>query len=372
MKISITIANQVNSIQQSWDAFLPAAHHLESRHLQAFENAGIENIQCNYIQVFLQNELIGILYLQQFSFEHQHLNFNSNPTLSLKLLQFILPARIPVLICGHLFRINFEGYYFKDETQQSYLFEAIDLFCRQSRYKPRGIIIKDCTGNFRQKDCRLFNYRYFDGDVTMEISRKPEWLRFEDYTSSLKKDYRQRAKKIRHNFDGICTKELTAGEIREQAAIIEQLYWNVVNRQTVKLGTINAAYLYELKKDLQKDFEFHAMYRNGQMVGFYTFIFYKESMETHFIGLDYEVNKSHNLYFNILFISIRKMIEQQCELLELGRTGREAKANAGALPRQVFNYIKVNNLLVDLTINFFRKRFNSIANYNLAERTVFK
>lgn len=372
MKITIRTATTIATFQPSWDAFLPGHHHLQSRHLQAFEQAAVDNISNRYVQVFLKDELVGLIYLQQFRFEHKHLNFNSSPTLSSRLIQSVLPKQIPVLVCGHLFRINFEGYYFRDAAQLPLLFEAIELCCRENNYKPQGIMVKDCTNSFKQKDCTIFDYQYFDGDVTMEISRKQDWYSFEDYISSLKKDYRQRAKKILKHFSGIQTKELDAAAILQESAAIEKLYWNVVNKQTVKLGTVNTAYFYELKKDLQQQFEFHAMYHNDTMVGFYTFIFYEQSMETHYIGLDYAMNKSHNLYFNILFISIKKMIDKRFDLLELGRTGREAKANAGALPRQVFNYIKVKNALVKITLNFFLKRFNKMASYNLAERSVFK
>ncbi|MBL0358059.1 MAG: GNAT family N-acetyltransferase [Chitinophagaceae bacterium] len=372
MNITIINTEQVAACQQSWDEFLPPGHHLQSRHLQAFENAAVENITTQYVQVFLKEELIGLLYLQQFRFQHNHLNFNRRPALLSKLIGVLLPAQVPLLVCGHLFRINFEGFYFKDPAHQPLLFDAIELFQQQNQYKPGGIIIKDCPGIFIEQRCQLSGYHFFNGDVTMEISRKEPWLSFDDYLKSLKKDYRQRAKKIIQRFENIETKELNAAGIKEQAAAIDRLYWNVVNKQTVKLGTINNAYFYELKKDLQQNFEFHALYLDGIMVGFYTFIFYQHTMETHFIGLDYEVNKTSNLYFNILFAGIRTMIGKKFDLLELGRTGREAKGNAGAQPRQVFNYIKVNNLVVKITINYFLKRFNKAANYNLTERSVFK
>jgi hypothetical protein len=372
LNITITCTQQIADCQQDWDAFLPANHHLLSRHLQAFDNARVQNIRSNYVQVFLKDKLAGVVYLQQFNFQHQHLNFNGEATLWSKLIKLALPPSVPLLVCGHLFRINFEGFYFKDPAQQPLLFEAIELFQRQQRYSPRGIIIKDCPGLFIEQRCRLFGYQFFNGDVTMELSRQQHWHGFNDYISSLKKDYRQRARKILQRFETIQVKELSAEEIARQAAAIEKLYWNVVNKQTVKLGTVNAAYFYELKKDLQERFEFHGLYQNGNMVGFYTFIFYEQNMETHFIGLDYEVNKTANLYFNILFAGIRKMTESGYELLELGRTGREAKSNAGAVPRQVFNYIKVNNLLVKLTVRYFLQRFNRAANHHITERSVFK
>ncbi len=372
MNLSITISDTIVACRHPWDGLLPKGHHLQSSHLQAFEQAAVENIQPKYVQLRLNGEQIGLLYLQQFTFEHKHLNFSNKPTLLSKLIQLFLPAKVPLLVCGHLFRINFEGFYFKDPAHQRYLAPAINLFLQQQRYRAAGIIIKDCPLQFIEQDCSLAKYRFFDGDITMEISRNTGWLNFEDYINSLKKDYRQRAKKIRQRFYGIELKELSAAEILEDSAAIEQLYWNVVNKQTVRLGTVNIAYFYELKKHLQERFEFHGLYKDGKMVAFYTFIFYDNSMETHFIGLDYDANKSHQLYFNILFLSIKKMIDTRYNLLELGRTGREAKANAGAVPRQVFNYIKVNNLLVNFTVKFFLGRFNKIANYNLAERKVFK
>lgn len=95
-------------------------------------------------------------------------------------------------------------------------------------------------------------------------------------------------------------------------------------------------------------------------------------METHYIGLDYEANKNLKIYFNILFLGIKKMIEQRDNKLELGRTAKEAKANLGAVPRQIFNYIKINNPLVKITLNYFLKRFNNVENKVVINRNPLK
>ena len=88
--------------------------------------------------------------------------------------------------------------------------------------------------------------------------------------------------------------------------------------------------------------------------------------------MDYEANNKYKIYFNILFAGIQKMIERRFEKLELGRTAREAKANAGALPRQVFNYIKVKNPLADITLRHFLNRFNKAENSSLTKRNPLK
>jgi hypothetical protein len=128
-----------------------------------------------------------------------------------------------------------------------------------------------------------------------------------------------------------------------------------------------------MKKDLKERFEFHALYKNQVMIGFYTFIFYDANrMETHYIGLNYEENKTHQIYFNILFLAAKRMIEGQYNRLELGRTARDAKANLGAVPKQIFNYISVKNIFVKFTLNHFLNKFNESESKNLVSRTPLK
>jgi Acetyltransferase (GNAT) domain len=371
VKLHITIAKHILNIATEWDALLPAGHPLQSRHLLAFEKAAVDDVETSYVQVFAKDKIIGVLYLQQFCFQHRHLNFGNGSATTAKLIKCFLPEKLHILACGHLFRINYQGFYFKEPAHRELVFDAIKLFTKQQG-KPAGIIVKDCQDVFVEQSCRLWGYRFFSGDVTMEMGRRKHWTQLDDYINDLHKNYRQRAKKIMASFKGIETKQLTAEEIINNAAAIEPLYWNVVNKQTIKLGTVNTAYFYELKKDLQDNFEFYALYAEGKMIGFYTFIFYETDMETHFIGLDYEANTKYKVYFNILFAGIAKMIEKGFDTLELGRTARDAKANAGAVPRQVFNYIKVKNPLADITLRFFLNRFNKAENVGLTKRNPLK
>jgi hypothetical protein len=108
------------------------------------------------------------------------------------------------------------------------------------------------------------------------------------------------------------------------------------------------------------------------MTGFYTYIFYGSQMETHYIGLDYHFNNIHKTYFNILFLSVQKMIEGRYEKLELGRTAKEAKANLGAFPKQIFNYLKIKNPLARIVFNYFLKKFNNAENLKKLERIPLK
>lgn len=359
MTISIKCENNISACKDLWDDFLPETHHLKQRHLLQLEKANIPDIENYYLQIFLEKKLIGLAYLQIFRFNHTHLNFSSPQTIQSRLIKFFLPRSLHLLICGNLFRINFPGFYFKNEQHNVLIFDAIKLFTKQSRkLNPYGIIVKDCKEVFLKEKYTDSKYRFFNGDVTMEITRRQHWETFHDYLNDLTKKYFKRAKKIIQAFEAVQTKELNPAEILKHAAEIDRLYLNVVDKQTIKLGIVNATYLYELKLDLEQDFELHAIYLNNTMIGFYSYIFYQSEMETHYIGLDYNYNNTHKIYFNILFLSVQKMIERKFDKLELGRTAKEAKANLGALPKQIFNYVKVNNPLAKIALQYYLNKFN--------------
>lgn len=373
MTISINHVRQITTHKDLWDDFLPETHHLKHRHLLPLENAQIPDVENHYLQIFIKDKLIGLAYLQLFKFTHTHLNFDNAKSIKSRAIKFALPKQLNLLICGNLFRINFQGFYFKNEQHNAFIFDAIELFVKQNRkLKPCGIVIKDCKEIFSEEKYTASKYHFFNSDVTMEITSRQHWNTFDDYLNDLTKKYLKRAKKIIQAFEGVLTKELSAAEILENAAAIDRLYWNVVNKQTVRLGTVNAAYLYELKTDLKENFELHALYCNNAMIGFYTYIFYNTEMETHYIGLDYAYNNIHKTYFNILFLSVQKMIDRKYEKLELGRTAKEAKANLGALPKQIFNYIKIKNPFAKIALQYFLKRFNRSENQKQSEKSPLK
>ena len=356
MNITIAHTNAIKNFSAEWDAILPLHHHLNAKHLQAFELSRVEDVQPHYVKVFFDNEYVGIIYLQLFNLNRKHINFNNSSSFITKCVQAILPKNLTILICGHLFRIHFKGYYFKNEAYNTHIFTCINIFANQYN-KPSGILVKDANHKFDEKIYKHKGYRFFDADATMDVYRRQTWLTFENYLADLNKKYLQRAKKIIKSFDGINVIELTAEEILQNSSNITLLYNNVVNKQTIKLGYVNAAYFYNLKNSLGNNFELLGIYKNEIMIGFYTFIFYDTEMETHFIGLNYEENKTHNLYFNILFLGIKKMIEKGYNSLEFGRTAKDAKINVGATQSQIINYIKVKNYFGKVILNCILSMF---------------
>jgi hypothetical protein len=152
--------------------------------------------------------------LQQFQFQHKHLNFNNKQQVLSRIIKMLLPNKIPLLVCGHLFRINFQGFYFKNESHKSLVFDAVKIFTKETGFcKPKGIIVKDCEDVFIEQNCTLFGYHFFNGDVTMELLRRPHWFSLDDYLKDLHKKYLQRAKKIIKAIEIVEKRELHADEM---------------------------------------------------------------------------------------------------------------------------------------------------------------
>ncbi len=350
---------------------LPQKHHLQKKYLAIVEESKLDNIFYTYVCIYNNEKLIGVAYFQIFNFNYTHINLKKENCVRSKLVQWLLPKQLPLLICGNLFRINQQGFYFTDEENNHLIFNAIYYIKNSLQKRFCGILLKDSVAPVDKTLISKNKFTFFSSDVTMEFSNK-NWQSFEDYQKALSKKYRKRASKILEHFSPITVKELNADEIIANKQIIEQLYWNVVNKQTVKLGTINAEYFYNLKTTLLNEFEFHALYLNDKMVGFYTYIFYEQEMETHYIGLDYDVNHTHNTYFALLFLGAKKMIEKCCITLELGRTAKEAKANLGAIPKQIYNYIYVSNPIANMALQLILNRFNKEENNKELNRNPFK
>ena len=106
----------------------------------------------------------------------------------------------------------------------------------------------------------------------------------------------------------------------------------------------NREHFTELKKLYQNDFEIVGIFLNNEMVAFYAAFINKSDYEIYYVGFDYDVNTTHQLYFNLLFSGLERAITLKKKLLKLGRTSLDAKASLGAKPSELTYFIKGNNI----------------------------
>lgn len=376
-KIRFETANRYADIKQAWSGLLPANHHLQCRDIEALEATMPDDIAFKYVNIYEDDILIGVMYLQCLKFNSKHYNHGllDRPVIK-HLKSFILSQSADILICGNIFRVNFQGFYFKDKAKKELIFDCLNLY--RQEMKPEkdfcGILVKDCSREFKTTQFTCHGFKAFNQDLTMEMGIRPNWKSFDDYLGDLSRKYRQRANKIIKSGNQLVRVDMDLDTIEKHLLRINELYMNIVNRQKVALGLLKSDYFLQMKKGLGDGFKVYGYFHEGELLAFSSHIYYtpKLEMEIHYIGMDYEFNNRFNLYFNILFDGIKTAIEGGFKKIEMGRTAREAKANAGANAVENFNYIWIRPGFVRFALDMMGRWFENSLGEEWKKRQPFK
>jgi len=371
-KLSITEYDCIDDIAGIWDLILPRNHSLLSKNLRVVENARPDEMGFKYLLVHKNESLCGVVYLQHLKVKPSHFDGSTIDKPGLGWLKKCVNNQFSdMLICGNIFRIHFPGYFFKNPKDENLIFEVLTDFIKSNKENGRfcGILLKDCPEPLTVDR----KFKPYHDDVTMELTIREEWESFEDYKNDLSKKYLQRCRKIQKARELLQVKTFTCEDILENSSRIQDLYLNVAMKQSLRIGFINSAYFYEMKKCYGDQFILNGYYLDNELVAFSSHILYpNDKMEIHYIGLNYAVNEQYCLYFNILFDGLKLAIENNKKQLELGRTARLAKASLGALPLQVHNYIFLKSGVPSLAFSFFSAWFLKKIGEEWTERNPFK
>jgi len=226
--------------------------------------------------------------------------------------------------------------------------------------KLRGTIsatlIKDFYTDHLPKEKILEENKFIEFTVEpnmiVEIPEKTGDLN--DYIALYSKKYRNRAKNIFKVGAQLTKKNLSVEEIKTQQKQLYKLYENVFMHAKFKLVKLAEDYFYEMKKSFPDLFFVTGYFLENKLVGFDSGYFLPDdTLEAHYIGVDYEINKEHELYQNILYHFIELAITHKKRHLNLGRTASEIKSTVGAKAQPLVCYIKPQNTVSKVVLNPF-------------------
>jgi hypothetical protein len=364
-------------VAELWQKIVPANHHLVSPDIQALEDSRPEDIEFIYINVLEKGEPIGVIYVQHLNFNRKHYSHNIFERSYLKPFKSLVTSlHTGILVCGNLFRVDFQGFYFSDKNRRDLIFNCLHAY-KESLNAGRsisGILVKDCSREFNEVQFGCHSFKSFTQDMTMELEIHENWETFKDYLGDLSRKYRQRAVKVQSSMKDIELIDLSLTDLVEHKEQLFELYMNIVRQQSLALGLLSPGYFISMKSSLGENFKVTAYALNGKILAFSSHIYYpvKNYMEIHYIGLDYHENQKYQLYFNILFDGIRTAIEKKFRKIEMGRTAREAKASAGAHPVPNHNYIWIKPGLIRVVVSFLSKWFENCVGDEWKKRQPFK
>ncbi len=345
--------------------------NLKISYLKLIEHTTQKDLSFRYVLIRdEQKNLKAFLYYQLLTFNHRNLTIKGNIFLRIIATLFLKIRPFKILISGNLFAVNFPVIKFDSSVLSSS--QILDLISEaENMYKSDVLMIKDLDDSFNYSELVARGFEKYESDLTMSMNIRKEWKSFEDYKNILKKKYRKRAENIRLAGKSLIRKTLNAEEIKQQTKRIMELFMNVSDRQPIRMGQIENNYFYEYKKRFPDKFQFAGFYQNEKLVSFVTYVDHNEILEVHYIGIDYSLNNSLKLYFNLLFDALETGITLNKEQIELGRTAREAKAILGASPVYFNDYIRYNSKLSVLLSRYISRLFQNKIGENWAFRSPF-
>ena len=216
-------------------------------------------------------------------------------------------------------------------------------------------VMKNLTGDHQQLISFANRHRFLKLPMQplMQMSIRPEWKSMDDYVSDLSAKYRKRFLQARTKIASCEIRILSLEDLVRYRDLIERLYSQVKEKAPVQLFQTDARYLIALKEKLGDLLTIKSIWLEGHMIAFLTGIRSGSHYEAHHIGIDYQYNRTHSLYLNILFCYIELAIEAESALLSFGRTAMEMKTTVGAVPVYQDTYLKFNLRILNSLIRPF-------------------
>ena len=267
-----------------------------------------------------------------------------------------------LITCGNNFVNGEHGFRYTDKIKREEAFHLLERINKivSKEEKLSGTIsacmLKDFYSyNLPQiKNLEENKFIEFDVEPNMVIDLPEEITNLSEYIITFSKKYRNRAKNILKTGSQLVKKDLSCDDIKAHNKGLYKLYENVFDHAKFKLVKLSENYFCEIKKTFPERFFVTGYFLNDKLVGFDSGYFINENtLEAHYIGLDYEVNKEHELYQNILYHYIELAITNKKRHLDLGRTAAEIKSTVGAKAQGMVCYIKPQNTLSNAILRPF-------------------
>lgn len=352
---------------QDWDAAAPAHDlFLQRPYLSVLEHNPPQGMRFGYFVFYRRDEPIGVALCQIKYFKADE-NINEeeeparDPCFFTSLARWVKrwvagKVAADILICGNMLLTGEHGYYFDyhkiSPKKAIFLLEdALEDGIRQLERegtKISFILVKDLPPELRSSQGKaLVGNDFTEFDIQPNMVLELPWGDFEEYLSAMSTKYRTRAKRAFKKAADLEKKELSLAEIQRELPRMYGLYKEIASNAGFNMVDLNEHYLAALKRDLPQQFRLFAYYHEGHLIAFYSTLKNNDELEAHFLGFEKSLNHDRQLYLNILYDIVRIGLEAGSHRIVFARTALEIKSSVGALPQDLFCYVRNQNSLAN-------------------------
>ncbi|EQB86982.1 hypothetical protein J2Z44_001899 [Clostridium punense] len=325
--MDIKIFNSVELIDEEWECMVENHPFLKRKYLRLLE----ETNPCE-AKYYLVTGEEG----RKYCFVSYKLKLNVFTYSKLKL-------EIPVTVIGIPASVSAPGYFCDDEKVILKVLEAI---------KGMKIILNSSD--------KLHSLKR--GQTLPDCIMNLPWVNFGEYLKSMKGTHRYRYNKVKKQGKILRVETLEYNE--EFSEELYRLYENVYFKSNFKLEKLPIHFFKKNGADT-------TVFSLGEKpVGFVQT--FKEEDVFYFLfgGINYDLNKEHSLYFNMLYHIISMAIKSGAKQVKMGQTAEDAKLRLGCRLEEKYLYVHSSSRLLNRVIQHVVPLFSY--RYNLENYHVFK
>ncbi|ARV16889.1 GNAT family N-acetyltransferase [Polaribacter sp. SA4-12] len=279
----------------------------------------------------------------------------------------VFPDKKPLklLICGNTFVTGEHGVFIKENQDKKAIIkelaESLNHFVNSDKKLKKQIdafLLKDFAKEslFITDELKDFKYHTFSVEPNMQLQLHDSWQNFDNYLASMKTKFRVKAKKAFKQSVNIRIEEVTLKNIDQKLPEMTALYEKVALNAAFNLGTFNLETYRDLKEKFGDDYILKSYWLDDKIVGFISGIINKKSLDAHFVGIDYQLNREYAIYQRMLYDYIEIAISKNLKIINFGRTASEIKSSVGAIPQDLTMYLRHKKTITNKILKLFLQR----------------
>lgn len=346
---SVTVFDSIDTITSGdWISLNTNNTYFSSEFLKAFEESNT-NISFKYIVIYDNAKAIGLANVQIISLGIDAILKNIKiSNIAKKVFRFFMcNYPLKIMFCGNVFLSGEHGIFLNQNIDKKAAFLVIsktikDLTSLKENRPLHAVFIKD----FYQKSLHItdhlldYSYMKMPLEPNMIFKLNSKWKTFENYTSDLKSKYRVKVNKADKTSNGLTAKLFNEEDFKTYKNELQQLYENTIANANFNAQVLDLNTYIKLRALYKDDFIVKAYFIEDKLIGFLSALANNNHLDAHFIGLDYELNKTYAIYPRILNDYVRLGIEKQVTQINFGRTASEIKTTIGAIPENLVCYTR--------------------------------
>ncbi|WP_394760076.1 GNAT family N-acetyltransferase [Flavobacterium sp.] len=358
---SFKIYSSIIDLPETWNTVAIGNAFLQTPYLKVLEDSAPTNMECFYIGIFEDTELIGVALAQYLDLNKLESFGERDKCVKKAIRNFVFKKFAShTLFLGNNMITGQNGYAFSKPINfkciSKLLIESSEAIIDYFKKKKITIHIVSFKDFYQECSVELKKYEFsnlyeFNVQPNMVFELQSNWKTNDDYVAAFSKKYRDQYKRAHKKCEDIEVRELGYDEILLHEERLYELYHYVAQNAPFNTFFLAKNHFSTFKKQLQEQLRLCGYFLQGKLVGFHTLLLNGDVLETYFLGYDNHIQKEKMLYLNMLYNMTKFGIENQFQKIIFGRTAIEIKSSIGAQPVMMSGFLYHTNKYINKYIS---------------------